>query len=89
MMGTGLAAAGGFAAGMLADELFHRHRDGSGASALDNLGPSGVAPMGTDPAAMELESRPVDFGTGTDWGGDSGAADAGSFDNGGGNDDWS
>ena len=88
MLGTGLAAAGGFAAGMLADELMHRHRDGTGAGALDNLGPSGLGPMTSDPAAMELESRPVDFGTGADWGGDSGAADAGSFDTGGGS-DWS
>ena len=87
MLGTGLAAAGGFAAGMLADELVHRHREGSGAGALDNLGPSDLGPMGSDPAAMELESRPVDFGTGADWGGDTGATDAGSFDTGGGS-DW-
>jgi hypothetical protein len=86
MLGTGLAAAGGFAAGILADEVMHRHRDGGGA--LDNLGPSGLGPMASDPAAMDLESRPVDFGTGADWGADSGAADAGSFDTGGGS-DWS
>jgi len=88
MLGAGLAGAGGFAAGMLADEVLHRHRDGGRAGALDNLGPSGLGPMASDPAAMDLESRPVDFGTGADWGGDSGAADAGSFDTGGGS-DWS
>jgi len=88
MMGTGLAAAGGFAAGMLADELMHRHRDGTTPGALDNLGPSGAVPEFSDPAAMELESRPVDFGSGADWGDGGGAADAGSFDIGGGS-DWS
>jgi hypothetical protein len=92
MLGTGLAAAGGFAAGMLADELLHRPRVGPGAGALDNLGPAGLGSDPGDPAAAELESRPIDFGTGSGWGGD-GSADAGSFDAGsfdtGGGSDWS
>lgn len=92
MLGTGLAAAGGFAAGMLADELLHRPHAGPGAGALDNLGPAGLGSGASDPAAAELESRPVDFGTGAGWGGDdpadAGSFDAGSFDTGAGS-DWS
>jgi hypothetical protein len=88
MLGTGLAAAGGFAAGMLADELLNRRHDAP-SGALDGLGPRSFAPLDGDPAATELESRPVDFGTGPDWDAGS-AADAGSFDaGGGGGDDWS
>jgi hypothetical protein len=86
MLGTGLAAAGGFAAGMLADELMHRHRESAGA--LDNLGPAALGGEPSDAAATELESRPIDFGTGAGWGGDAGSIDAGSFDTGGGS-DWS
>jgi len=87
MLGTGLAAAGGFAAGMLADRLMHRPHDATANGALDQLGPSGLGPAVSDPAAMELESRPVDFGTGgADWGDDGGSLDAGSFDTGGGSD---
>jgi hypothetical protein len=92
MLGTGLAAAGGFAAGMLADELIHRHRDGAGTGALDNLGPTGLGNDLSDPAATELESRPIDFGTGADWGADAGSAGAGAFDGGSsdaGGGDWS
>ena len=93
MLGTGLAAAGGFAAGMLADELMHRHRDASSPGTLDNLGPSGLDAAGSDPAAMELETRPIDFGNGTGWDagadtGDASGLDPGSFDAGGGS-DWS
>ena len=94
MLGTGLAAAGGFAAGMLADRMLHDRPDQASSGALDHLGP-GAGPFGSspsDPSAMELESRPVDFGSGgDDWGGGSDAtsADGGSFDVGGGGDDWS
>jgi len=93
MLGTGLAAAGGFAAGMLADRMFHDRPDQPGSGALDNLGPGagGVGPF-VDPAATELETRPVDFGTGgDDWGGGITSADSGSLDigGGGGGDDWS
>ena len=90
MLGTGLAAAGGFAAGMLADRMLHNRPDQPGSSALDHLGPGAGALEPFDPAATELESRPVDFGSGgDDWGGDVSSADSGSFDVGGGGDDWS
>jgi hypothetical protein len=90
MLGTGLAAAGGFAAGMLADRMLHGRPDQPSSGALDHLGPgAGSLDTLSDPAATELESRPVDFGAGgDDWGGgDATSADGGSFDAGGG-DDW-
>jgi hypothetical protein len=75
MMGVGLAAAGGVAAGMLAEQLLHRRHD----TATDHdTGTSGGffdSPQGGDPA-IDLGSRPIDFGTGgADW--DSGSSDAG------------
>ena len=82
MLGTGIAAAGGFAAGMLAEKLLDgRHeRDMSSAAAA---GSGGLVPGMFDDvpvrneAADELEQRAVDFGSGGDWGGGS---DAGSGD---------
>jgi tetratricopeptide repeat protein len=79
MMGVGLAAAGGVAAGMLADELLHRRQGGT----VDNGGVGNTgggffdAPGGS--AANDLENRPIDFGTGgNDW--DAGSSDGGGFD---------
>ena len=89
MLGTGVAAAGGFAAGMLADRLLHDH-DGNGAAPVHDgsAGSGGLVPgMFDEPGndanayADELRERPVDFGAGTDWGG--GASD----DSGGGSSD--
>ena len=78
LMGVGLAAAGGVAAGMLADEMLHRHRDGN--NVVDN---GGVQPGFFDSPSSggsDLAERPIDFGTGgSDW-------DAGSSDVGGGSD---
>ncbi len=89
MLGTGLAVAGGVAAGMLADELLHRRHDAAGGN-LSGLGPTSLEPIEGGSAASDLEARPVDFGNGADWGADTGAADAGSFDGGGGSDGgWS
>ncbi|HET9646360.1 MAG TPA: tetratricopeptide repeat protein [Burkholderiaceae bacterium] len=78
MLGTGIAAAGGFAAGMLAEKMLHGgHHDAPnppGASA-DQGGPAipGTLQPGMfndDPAANELQSRDIDFGSGGDeWGG--------------------
>ncbi|HEX7441568.1 MAG TPA: hypothetical protein VF319_15880 [Caldimonas sp.] len=82
MLGTGLAVAGGVAAGMLADELLHRRHD-AGAPNLGGLGPTSLEPIEGGSAASDLQARPVDFGNGVDWGADAGAADAGSFDGGG------
>ena len=76
MMGVGLAAAGGLAAGVLADEMLHRHRD-QGLVDPDAGGRGGFfdSPQGGS-AASDLESRPVDFGNGgADW--DAGSSDAG------------
>jgi hypothetical protein len=76
MLGTGIAAAGGFAAGMLAEKLLDgRHeRDMPSAAAA---GSGGLMPgmfddaPGPNEAADELEQRSVDFGSGDDWGGSS------------------
>jgi hypothetical protein len=75
MLGVGLAAAGGVAAGMLADEFLHRRQDQHLAD--PNAGQAGFfdSPQGGS-AASDLESRPIDFGTGgSDW--DSGSTGAG------------
>jgi hypothetical protein len=85
MLGTGLAVAGGVAAGMLADELLHRRHDAAGGN-LGGLGPTSLEPIEGGRAASDLEARPVDFGSGADWDADAGAADTGSFDGGGGGD---
>ncbi len=87
LLGTGLAVAGGVAAGMLAEKLLtdHRHSDGS------QLFPEASRGLGSNlsderldenTAAQVLEERPVDFGTGDGWGGDAAAADAGGADGG-------
>lgn len=84
MLGTGLAAAGGFAAGMLAEKLLDGHRDGSSSSA-SHASDGGLSPGYFDNgAADELSSRSVDFGSGGDW--DSGGGGGGGSDGGGG--DW-
>ena len=79
MLGTGLAAAGGFAAGMLAEKMLDgRHgRDDAGTAATGGLVPGMFddAPA-RNPDADELEQRSIDFGTGGDW--DSGDAASGS-----------
>jgi hypothetical protein len=80
MLGTGLAAAGGVAAGMLASEMLHRH--GSGNAVNDD----GAAQPGffdsPDGGRSALEDRPIDFGNGGDW--DAGSSDAGGGGDGGG-----
>jgi hypothetical protein len=93
MLGTGLAAAGGVAAGMLVEKLLDERGapGGSGASALG--AGSGFAPGFTsggpeaNPAAADLEQRPIDFGSGDDWGSggiDDGGSGGGMDDSGGG-----
>ncbi len=75
MLGTGLAAAGGVAAGMLASELLHRRgeHDADGS----HTGPGYFD--SPDGGSSALEDRPIDFGNGADW-------DAGGGDFGGGSD---
>ena len=81
MLGTGLAAAGGFAAGMLADKLLEGGRE---------RGIGGRAPGAFDDtparneAADELEQRQIDFGSGADWdSGSDGNSDNGNSSDGG------
>jgi hypothetical protein len=85
MLGVGLAAAGGVAAGMLADELLHRRADSHGVDPAGG-GQAGFfdSPQG-GAAAGDLESRPIDFGTGgSDWDSGAGAGDGGGGSDGGG-----
>ncbi len=81
MLKTGLAVAGGVAAGMMVDELLH-HRQGVGTDQLSGL-QRGVDLPPVDDAASELEQRNVDFGNGNDWD----AGGAGVDQGGGGSDD--
>jgi hypothetical protein len=88
MLGTGMAVAGGVAGGMLLDQMLHRNQGGNAAAAPasnDGLVPGIFDTGGADAAANELESRPVDFGSGDDWGSDAGSIDVGSGSDGG---DW-
>jgi hypothetical protein len=81
MLGTGLAAAGGVAAGMRVERLLDERgmpvaTGGSapgGGSGFDPRFASGA--LEADPAASELEQRPIDFGSGDEWNG--GATDSG------------
>lgn len=65
MLKTGLAVAGGVAAGMMVDEMLH-HRQGPGTDQLSGL-QRGLELPPMDDAANELEQRNVDFGSGNDW----------------------
>jgi hypothetical protein len=71
MLGTGLAAAGGVAAGMLASELLHRR--GEHGTDDTNAGPGYFD--SPDAGRSALEDRPIDFGSGGDW--DAGGGDVG------------
>jgi len=86
LMGVGLAAAGGLAAGMLAEKLLDRgHEPRRLDSDADREG-AARTPAYADEDARALENRGVDFGSGdNNW--DAGASDAGSMDVGGGSDD--
>ncbi len=88
LLGTGLAVAGGVAGGMLIDEMLHKRGDG-GSAGIGNLGGvdpgNGSGAFGSDAAAQELESRPIDFGNGgNDWDSGGGSGDSGGDSGGGG-----
>ena len=97
LMGVGLGVAGGVAAGMLAEKLLHGGDHGN-SNAGSNYGQSNpaagggsgffddAAPANYNPAAQELEQRPVDFGNGDGWGG--GDAGGGGGGDGGGDGGW-
>jgi tetratricopeptide (TPR) repeat protein len=84
LLGTGLAVAGGVAAGMLAEKFLEgRHPSNSGQLFPDASRGLGAGlfddPSGGDAAARELEQRQVDFGNGDGWGsGDAGGGDSSS-----------
>jgi hypothetical protein len=89
MLGTGLAAAGGFAAGMLTDKLLEGGRE-RGMSGIGAASSGGLAPGVFDDtparneAADELEQRHIDFGSGGDWdNGSDGNSDDGNSSDGG------
>ena len=89
MLGTGMAVAGGVAGGMLLNEMLNKRHDSAGNAAQgnnDGLVPGIFDTGDANVAANELESRPVDFGSGGDWGGDAGSIDVGGGGSGG--DDW-
>ncbi len=81
LLRTGLAVAGGVAAGMMVDEMLH-HRQGAGTDQLSGL-QRGLDLPPIDDAANELEQRNVDFGSGNDWDAGGAGVDLG----GGGSDD--
>ncbi|KPC55464.1 tetratricopeptide repeat protein [Amantichitinum ursilacus] len=90
-IGTGIAAGvGGFAAGMLAEELLSRH-NGGGERIVENnttyiTENNNGAPYGAD-ADQQLRNDQIDFGNGSDW--DSGGGDSGGgFDSGSSDDNW-
>jgi len=83
LLGTGLAVAGGVAAGMLVDEMLHRRQGTTtGTDQLSSLQHGMFEAPPTDSAATELENRDIDFGNGADWdsGGGSGGSDDGGWD---------
>ncbi|MEP6504496.1 MAG: hypothetical protein ABJD97_14255 [Betaproteobacteria bacterium] len=69
LLRAGLAAAGGVAAGMLVEKMIEGNRHGDNAG---NGSQGGTFDGGSNQAATELENRPIDFGSGNDWGGGSG-----------------
>jgi len=80
MLGVGLGAAGGVAAGMLAERLLNSRREGHADPASTSPGLFD-APQGAS-AADDLDNRAIDFGTGgDDW--DAGSSDVGGSDGGG------
>lgn len=84
LMGVGLAAAGGVAAGMLAERLLHGSHDAPTAAPAGSQPAGGLVPGMFDddssgsPAASDLEQRAIDYGRGDGWGDDdAGGIDAG------------
>lgn len=86
LLRTGLAAAGGLAAGMLVEKMIDgNHRDENFGNNYGSQG--GMLDNGSNQAATELENRPVDFGSGgNDWGGDAGGGSDNFTPSGGGDD---
>lgn len=93
MLGVGLGAAGGFAAGMLAEKMMHGGHDERSVP-HDNGTAGGLIPgsfdANADNAASELTRRDVDFGSGDGWGGGDAGGGGGDFGDagGGGSNNW-
>jgi hypothetical protein len=72
LLRTGLAVAGGVAAGMLAEKLLSEHTPSSAGTlfpeASRGLGSQSFNEDGNADPARELAERPVDFGNGDGWG---------------------
>ena len=85
MLRTGLAAAGGVAAGMLAEKWLEGRHEGN----VDNGGGGygGGYDNSSADAARELENRPIDFGSGNDWDSGGGGGGGDNFTPSGGGDD--
>jgi hypothetical protein len=82
-----VAGLGGIAAGMVAEHLIEGALDHRHQGQLQD----GLLSSGNTAPPESLEDRPIDFGNGGDWGGDSGSSSAdsgGGFDSGSGG-DWS
>ncbi|MEO5845382.1 MAG: tetratricopeptide repeat protein [Caldimonas sp.] len=75
MLGVGLGAAGGVAAGMLAERMLNSRREGG--ADRDTGTSAGLFDSPQDGGtSVDLDNRPIDFGTGgNDW--DAGSSDAG------------
>lgn len=89
LMGVGLAAAGGVAAGMLAERMLHgsdHDRSGGGGNIPATVGAFDGGGY-DDSAARDLASRDIDFGSGNSWDAGGGGGDFGGSDGGGGG-DW-
>lgn len=87
MLGVGLAAAGGVAAGMLAEKLLHEGREDHGRHSRDDGGTAGSFDGGSG-AADQLASRDIDFGSGGGWDAGGGGGDFGGGSSDGGGGDW-
>lgn len=88
LMGVGLAAAGGVAAGLLADRMLNGGRDETSLprDGTTGAGGSGLVPGSFGSDAGDFSPRDIDFGSGDGW--DAGGGDFGSDGGGGGGDDW-
>jgi hypothetical protein len=77
LLGTGLAVGAGIAGGMLLDRALHNNGNEGNVNNGGFLG--GGDSYAGNPAAQELQDRPIDFGNGNDWdsGGGGGGVDFG------------
>lgn len=88
LAGIGLAAAGGVAAGMLAEKFMQgNHGEAARDTGFAERGAFAGPALQPDPDAAALEERRIDFGNGNDWG-DGGSSDVGGGGGGSSDDGW-